>query len=343
MHAEPKSHASAETYLAAIAAGDRATLARAITLVESRNPAHRKLAQEVLEAAAELKRSGLRVGITGVPGVGKSTTIDQLGINLIADGQRVAVLAVDPTSQRSGGSILGDKTRMARLSLSPDAYIRPSPTSGTLGGVTRKTRETMALVEAAGFDVIVVETVGVGQSETAVAGMVDIFVALLLPGGGDELQGIKKGVIELADIVAINKADGDNVKRAERTAASYQAALGLLSPRIPDWQPPVLTISGQDNLGLDQLWALIVQHQALLTRLGLRESIRAEQASAWLHEMVRDELWTLFLRSADGRKALTACDAAVRAGEMTPSRAVDQILAAIGLDARETSADGDRA
>lgn len=322
-----------ETFASGIAQGERATLSRAITLVESRNPAHRDLAQDVLEAVARLGRSARRVGITGVPGVGKSTTIDQLGMNLIAQGLSVAVLAVDPTSQRSGGSILGDKTRMSRLSMSRDAFIRPSPTSGTLGGVARKTRETMALVEAAGFDVVIVETVGVGQSETAVAGMVDTFVALLLPGGGDELQGIKKGVIELADIVAINKADGDNVARAERTASDYRSALQLLAPRPGGWQPPVITVSGLDNSGLDRLWALIVQHETLLEQSGMLETMRADQASKWLHEMLREELWQTLMTSERAREQLRQCDAAVRAGLMTPSRATEQVLASLRASA----------
>ena len=211
-----KSAPSLDDYVKGVRAGDRAVLGRAITLVESTKPAHRALARDLLQALMPYTGQALRIGITGVPGVGKSTAIDQLGVNLIAAGRRVAVLAVDPTSKRSGGSILGDKTRMTRLSADEHAFIRPSPTSGTLGGVTAKTRETMALVEAAGFDTVIVETVGVGQSEVAVADMVDFFLVLLLAGGGDDLQGIKKGVIELADMIAINKADGDNVARADQ-------------------------------------------------------------------------------------------------------------------------------
>ncbi len=315
----------------AIADGDRATLARAITLVESRKPAHRARAQALLDDALGVGRTAARIGLTGVPGVGKSTTIDQLGMNLIADGKRVAVLAVDPTSQRSGGSILGDKTRMSRLSTRREAYIRPSPTSGTLGGVARKTRETMLLVEAAGFDVIIVETVGVGQSETTVAGMVDTFVALLLPGGGDDLQGIKKGVIELADIVAINKADGDNIRWAERTASDYRSALSLLAPRLKDWQPPVLTMSGRENVGLEKLWSLVEQHQQLLRATGMRDQIRADQNAAWFLDMVRDDIWSRFMTNPAGAAALKTCEAAVRAGTMTPSRATETVLDAVGL------------
>ncbi len=232
-----------------IVSGDRAALARAITLVESSRPSHRRRAQALLQELLPHTGKAHRIGITGVPGVGKSTAIDQLGINLIADGHRVAVLAVDPTSRRTGGSILGDKTRMQRLATSDHAFIRPSPTSGTLGGVARRTRETMLLVEAAGYDVVIVETVGVGQSETAVAEMVDFFLVLLLAGGGDDLQGIKKGIIEIADMVVINKADGDNATRATRSAAEYQGALGLLTPASPSWHPPVMTMSGRDNTG----------------------------------------------------------------------------------------------
>ena len=232
----------------------------------------------------------MRLGVTGVPGVGKSTTIDQLGMNLIAAGHRVAVLAVDPTSKRTGGSILGDKTRMSRLAQEPRAFIRPSPTSGTLGGVTRKTRETMELCEAAGFDVIIVETVGVGQSEVAVADMVDFFLVLLLAGGGDDLQGIKKGIIEIADMIAINKADGDNVIRAERAAAEYRAALQILTPQSATWSPPVLTVSGRDNGGLDALWAKIAEHRSKMTATGEFAQRRQRQAVAWMSDMLNDRV-----------------------------------------------------
>ena len=256
---------STEAYVAGIRGGDRAVLARAITLVESTRPEHTREAQQLLQALLPHTGKAFRLGITGVPGVGKSTTIDQLGMNLLARGHKVAVLAVDPTSKRTGGSILGDKTRMSRLALEPDAFIRPSPTAGTLGGVTRKTRETMALVEAAGFDVVVVETVGVGQSEVAVADMVDFFLVLLLAGGGDDLQGIKKGIIELADMIAINKADGDNVTRAERAASEYRGALPAYRVQFADGG---LAVYVAENTGAvtarrsdlwrlyDTLWAL---------------------------------------------------------------------------------------
>src|SRR6476620_3884493 len=254
--------ATIDDYVSGVLAGDRAMLGRAITLIESAKDEHAGPAQQLLQRLLPHTGKAHRIGITGVPGVGKSTAIDQLGINLVEQGHRVAVLAVDPTSTRSGGSILGDKTRMTRLSQSPAAFIRPSPTSGTLGGVARRTREAMALVEAAGFDVVIVETVGVGQSEVAVAGMVDFFLVLLLAGGGDDLQGIKKGIIEIADMIAINKADGDNVIRAERAAAEYRAALQILTPQSATWSPPVLTGSGRDNGGLDALWAKIAEHRS---------------------------------------------------------------------------------
>ena len=238
-----------EVDLDKLLSGDRAALARAITLVESKRADHRAAARRLLDAAMPAAGRAVRVGITGVPGVGKSTLIDALGSNLTAAGRRVAVLAVDPSSTRTGGSILGDKTRMARLSADPNAFIRPSPTSGTLGGVAAKTRETMLLCEAAGFDVVLVETVGVGQSETAVAELTDFFLVLMLPGAGDELQGIKKGVLELADMIAVNKADGDNAARASAAAAEYRAALQILTPASPDWSPPVVTVSGLAGRG----------------------------------------------------------------------------------------------
>ncbi|HLU42943.1 MAG TPA: methylmalonyl Co-A mutase-associated GTPase MeaB, partial [Microthrixaceae bacterium] len=231
---------SVDAYVEGVLAGDRAVLARTITLVESRSPRHREAAREVLERLLPHTGGAHRVGITGVPGVGKSTFIDQLGVNLTSAGHRVAVLAVYPTSSRTGGSILGDKTRMERLAVDPDAFIRPSPAGATLGGVARSTRETILVCEAAGFDVVLVETVGVGQSETVVADMVDFFLVLMLAGAGDDLQGIKKGILELADMIAINKADGDNREQAERAAADYRAALHLMRPTSPTWTPPVV-------------------------------------------------------------------------------------------------------
>ncbi len=312
---------------AALRTGNRAALGRAITLVESTKPAHQAEAQALLQLLLPHIGQAHRIGITGVPGVGKSTTIDQLGMNLVDAGHRVAVLAVDPTSSRTGGSILGDKTRMSRLAMSPNAFIRPSPTSGTLGGVARKTRETMALCEAAGFDIVIVETVGVGQSETTVADMVDIFVVLLLAGGGDDLQGIKKGIIELADIVCINKADGDNVPRATRAAADYQNALHILTPATPEWAPPVLTVSGLTNAGLDTLWQKISEHRDRLTRAGVFQARRSDQAVRWMRALLDEALRQALRAEPRVASRLPELEAAVRTGTATPQAAVAEVMA----------------
>ncbi len=271
-----------------------------------------------------------RVGITGVPGAGKSTTIEALGVNLTTAGHKVAVLAIDPSSSRTGGSILGDKTRMERLSTDPNAFIRPSPSSGTLGGVTRKTREAMLLCEAAGFDVVIVETVGVGQSETVVADMVDIFMALLIPGGGDELQGIKKGLIEIADLIVINKADADPA-RAERSAREYRTALHILTPASPDWTPPVITASGLNNAGLDHLWQQVARHREVMTANGERAARRAAQNTRWMWAMVRDRLDEAFREHADVAALSGEMEAQVRAGQLPASAAADRLLKAFGL------------
>ena len=317
-----------ERYANAIRGGDRAMLARAITLIESTKPAHQAQAAALLQAINKDTGHAHRIGITGVPGVGKSTTIDQFGINLIEAGHRIAVLAVDPTSSRFGGSILGDKTRMNRLAINPNAFVRPSPTSGTLGGVARKTRETMALVEAAGFDIVIVDTVGVGQSETTVADMVDTFVVLLLPGGGDELQGIKKGIIEIADLIAINKADGENVARAERSASDYRGALSLLTPASENWQPPVLTVSGLTGAGLDELWTQIRSHRDRLTASGEFAARRQGQAVRWMHDMIADKLHALMLSEPNVSETLARMETGVRSGELAPTAAVGQVIEA---------------
>ena len=318
-------------YAAGVRAGDRTVLARAITLVESTKPEHGRQAQELLQDLLPSTGGALRLGITGVPGVGKSTTIDQLGINLVDAGHKVAVLAVDPTSRRTGGSILGDKTRMSRLSQAENAFIRPSPTSGTLGGVTRKTRETMALVEAAGFDVVIVETVGVGQSETAVADMVDFFLVLLLAGGGDDLQGIKKGIIEIADMIAINKADGDNKTRAERAAGEYRGALSILTARSATWHPPVVTISGANNIGLDHLWAQIESHRSKMTATGEFQARRQDQAVNWMRDMLEDRLMSAMKANPRVASELPGLETAVRQGSLMPTLAVDRIMEMMGL------------
>ncbi len=309
--------------------GDRAVLARAITLVESRKPAHREAAKNLLEAilptADPVGSKARRIGITGVPGVGKSTLIDAFGTMLTAAGHKVAVLAVDPSSTRSGGSILGDKTRMARLAVDPASFIRPSPTSGALGGVARMTRETMALCEAAGFDVVIVETVGVGQSEVMVAQMVDVFVALMLPGAGDELQGIKKGLLELADLIAINKADGDNRFRAEQAASHYRRALSILEPVHPNWRPPVLLLSALEGDGLDQLWRTLEQHRAVLEADDGLAAKRRSQQVGWLWQLLDSGLADRLQLQLGAE--LKAAERAVAAGETTPGLAAEGLLA----------------
>ncbi|HZE46902.1 MAG TPA: methylmalonyl Co-A mutase-associated GTPase MeaB, partial [Xanthobacteraceae bacterium] len=273
----------------------------------------------------------VRVGITGVPGVGKSTTIDTLGVFLTGQGQKVAVLAVDPSSSRSGGSILADKTRMPRLAADPDAFVRPSPASGTLGGVAAKTRECMLLCEAAGFDVILVETVGIGQSETAVADMTDFFLALMLPGAGDELQGLKKGLVELADMIAVNKADGDNLARAQAAAAEYRAALHILSPRSANWAPPVVTYSALTGEGIAGLWAQVIAHRDKLTASAELTARRREQQIKWMWTML-DDFWRNRIASDAKLKArLPQIEAAVAAGQLSPARAVDELVAALGV------------
>ena len=311
---------------AAVRRRDRAALPRAITLVESTRPDHREQAQQLLLALMPDAGSAHHVGITGVPGVGKSTTIEALGMYLIERGHRVAVLAVDPSSTRTGGSILGDKTRMPRLAAHADAYIRPSPTSGTLGGVTKATRETIVLLEAAGFDVILVETVGVGQSEVAVANMVDTFVFLTLARTGDQLQGIKKGVLELADIVVVNKADGEHVREARKAARDLSGAIRLIYPRATLWRPPVLTMSALEGTGLEELWKTVERHQKVLSEAGEFEARRRAQQVDWTWQMVRDTVLDRVLSNPAVRKARAEVERQVLAGELTPAMAAQQIL-----------------
>jgi LAO/AO transport system kinase len=313
-----------------IRAGDRAVLSRAITLIESKRADHRRSAAALMQALVGATGKAVRVGITGAPGVGKSTTIDALGTMLTKQGRKVAVLAVDPSSRRTGGSILADKTRMARLANDANAFIRPSPASGTLGGVAARTRETMLLCEAAGYDVVLVETIGVGQSEIAVADMIDFFLLLMLPGAGDELQGLKKGVVELADMIAVNKADGDNVARAKAAAAEYRAALHILTPRSANWSPPVLTYSALTGEGVAALWAHILDHREKLTAAGELASRRAEQQVKWMWAMLEERLFAPLRSDRSIKAALTSIEAEVAAGTLAPAAAVDKIVGILG-------------
>jgi LAO/AO transport system kinase len=315
-----------EQLAAAVRDGDRAELSRAITLVESTRPDHREQAQRLLLRLLPDSGQALRVGITGVPGAGKSTAIEALGTMLIEQGHRVAVLAVDPSSTRTGGSILGDKTRMARLAVHPDAYVRPSPTSGTLGGVAKATRETIVLLEAAGFDVILVETVGVGQSEVTVANMVDTFVFLTLARTGDQLQGIKKGVLELADIVVVNKADGEHEVEAKGAARELTAAIRLIYPRGILWRPPVLTMSALEGIGLDELWRTVRRHRDVMTEAGEFDAKRRQQQVDWMWSMVRDAVLDRVLTNPDVRKIRADVERQVRDGQLTPALAAQRIL-----------------
>ena len=311
--------------------GDRATLARAITLIESKRADHQNKAHQLVQELLPQTGSAIRVGITGAPGVGKSSTIDALGTKLTGKGHKVAVLAVDPSSTRTGGSILGDKTRMARLAIDDNAFVRPSPSSGTLGGVAAKTRETMLLCEAAGFDVVLVETVGIGQSETAVADMTDFFLALMLPGAGDELQGIKKGLVELADMIAVNKADGDNVKRANTAAAEYRSALHILTPRSANWTPPVLTYSALTEKGIEELWEQVLLHRERMSKSGELAAFRREQQVKWMWSMLEDRVLTRLKTDASLRARLPQIEAAVAEGRLAATLAVAEIAAALGI------------
>jgi LAO/AO transport system kinase len=310
-----------------IRARERAVIARAITLIESRRSDHQKAARRLVQELLPLTGKAIRVGITGAPGVGKSTTIDALGTFLTSKGRKVAVLAVDPSSTRSGGSILADKTRMPRLSSDADAFVRPSPSSGTLGGVAAKTRESMLICEAAGFDVVLVETIGTGQSETIVADMTDFFLVLMLPGAGDELQGLKKGVIEIADMLAINKADGDNVKRAQAAAAEYRAALHILNPRSPTWSPPVVTYSALTGAGIAELWDSILDHRQRMTNSGELDARRREQQVKWMWAMLEERVFARLKSDPALRAKLPRIEAAVAAGRMSPAIAVEEIAA----------------
>ncbi|MBV1900059.1 MAG: methylmalonyl Co-A mutase-associated GTPase MeaB [Kordiimonadaceae bacterium] len=310
-----------------VLAADRAAIGRAITLVESRKPDHQEQAQVLLHKLLPHAGKAQRVGISGVPGVGKSTFIETLGCWLTGQGHKVAVLAVDPSSGRTGGSILGDKTRMDRLATDENAFIRPSPSSGVLGGVARATRETMIIVEAAGFDTVLVETVGTGQSETMVSDMVDFFLVLMLPGAGDELQGIKKGILELADMVAVNKADIFEKKLA-LAVREYKNALHILTDASPNWHPPVVGCSGLKGEGLPELWAHIEQHKERMVKSGERAERRENQRLMWLHAQIKDRLLDGFFSNETVAQAIEKTEQAVKAGEITVSNAVHQLLKA---------------
>ncbi|GAA4897094.1 methylmalonyl Co-A mutase-associated GTPase MeaB [Streptomonospora salina] len=315
-------------YAEGVLAGHRPTLARAITLVESRRPDHAELAQQLLVRLLPHAGGAHRVGITGVPGVGKSTFIDTAGTRLTERGHRVAVLAVDPSSTRSGGSILGDKTRMERLSIDPQAFVRPSPTAGTLGGVARATRATMVLMEAAGFDMVLVETVGVGQSEVAVANMVDCFCLLTLARTGDQLQGIKKGVLELVDLVAVNKADGPHEADARTAARELSRALRMLQPVHPDWRPPVLTCSGLTGEGIDGFWQTVRDHRGTLEEAGEFAARRSRQRVDWMWAQVRERLMDSLTADPRVREESPRLEDGVRAGRIPAALAAERILAA---------------
>ena len=309
-----------------VLARDRRALARAITLVESTRPDHRTQASALLQALMPSTGQSLRLGISGVPGVGKSTFIEALGNHVIAQGHRVAVLTVDPSSAISGGSILGDKTRMETLSRRPEAYIRPSPAGKTLGGVTRRSREALIVCEAAGYDVVIVETVGVGQSETRVADMTDMFMLLLLPGGGDELQGIKRGIMELADLILVNKADDELTALAERSASQYRNALRLLHPRTKHWKVQVQTCSARDGAGVAGAWDTVLQHQAALIEAGELAARRAGQARDWMWSEINDSLLAELQNDPAVRQQVPVLEAAVSEGKVPPVTAARQLL-----------------
>lgn len=319
-------------YIEGVLADKRLLLARTITLIESTLGAHQEIAKEVINQLLPHTGKAVRIGITGVPGAGKSTFIESFGSMLADQGHRVAVLAIDPSSTRSGGSILGDKTRMEQLAIHPNAFIRPSPSGGSLGGVARKTRETMLVCEAAGFDVIIVETVGVGQSETTVASMVDFFLVLQISGAGDELQGIKKGVLEVADAIAVNKADGDNIPRAKLAKKQYETALHLVKPSSPNWTPPVMICSAVEKTGLEEIWQSILAHKKIMTDSGELQQKRQTQAMSWMWFLVNEGLELWFYRHPQVKSRLPQLQKQVEEGSIAPTRAADELVAILGKD-----------
>jgi len=313
-------------YIQGVLDSNRLMLSRTITLIESSLPAHQEMAGKIIEKLLAHTGKAIRLGITGVPGAGKSTFIESFGTMLTERGHQVAVLAIDPSSARSGGSVLGDKTRMLELSVNDNAFIRPSPSGGTLGGVARKTRETMLACEAAGFDVIIIETVGVGQSETAVASMVDFFLVLMIAGAGDELQGIKKGILEVADSIVINKADGDNVVRAERARREYEAALHILTPGSVNWTPLVLTCSALKQSGLNEIWETVTRHRIALQASGELELKRKKQALDWMHFLLEEGLKTWFYTHPHIHTNLPKLTSAVEQQTISPTGGAGQLL-----------------
>lgn len=305
---------------------NRRVIAKTITLIESSLPIHLELARTIIDLLLPYTGKAARLGITGVPGVGKSVFIESLGTMLVKKGHQVAVLAVDPSSKRSGGSVLADKTRMEKLSVEENAFIRPSPSGGTLGGVARKTRETMIICEAAGFDVVIVETVGVGQSETTVASMVDFFLVLMIAGAGDEIQGIKKGILELADAIAVNKADGDNVKKAEVARKQYETAIHYLAPSLPIWTPPVLTCSALEMIGIEEIWQTVLEHREKFMETGELEANRRKQAVDWMWSLVKEGLKEQFNNNPQVKKMLPRILKEVKEGTTASTIAANKLL-----------------
>ena len=333
-----------EKLIAALRQGDRRALARAITLVESTRPDHREEAEHLVETLLPQTGGAVRIGISGPPGAGKSTFIERFGLDGILHGRRIAVLAVDPSSKRSGGAILGDKTRMTELARSPSAFIRPSSSGGRTGGVSRGTREAILLCEAAGFDTVLVETVGVGQAETAVAELVDMFVLVLPPAAGDELQGIKRGVVELADLVIVNKADGELAAAAQRTAADYASAIGLLRPPLPEWQVPVRTVSALEGTGIAEVWDDVARFRTALQQSGTWSHRRAEQARSALWSEIDGGLLERFSAAPAVSEQLALLEKDVMTGARTPTAAARTLLAAfLGEDGQDARAHPDRA
>ncbi len=313
-------------YIQGVRTGDRKIIAKTITLIESSLPAHQTLISEVLNGLLPFTGNCVRLGITGVPGVGKSTFIESLGLHLVARNHRVAILAVDPSSARSGGSIMGDKTRMEKLSADERAFIRPSPSGGALGGVSRKTRESMLVCEAAGYDVIIVETVGVGQSEVTVASMVDFFLILILAGAGDGLQGIKRGIIELADAIAVNKADGDNVDKANIARKAYADAVSLLFSPSSAWFPPVVTCSAIQMTGVEEIWNTVIEHRKKLSATGELNFKRKKQSLEWMRFLIDEGLKSWFYQLPEIGDLLPELAWSVEKGSITPTAAANNLL-----------------